>query len=30
MFNRALKIHLANPASLDWVALIRSFWDTPS
>jgi len=25
-----LKIHLANPASLDWVALIRSFWDTPS
>jgi hypothetical protein len=21
-----LKIHLANPASLDWVALTRSFW----
>jgi len=25
-----LKIHLANPASIDWVVLIRSFWDTPS
>jgi hypothetical protein len=25
-----LKIHLANPASLDWVALTRSFWDSAS
>jgi hypothetical protein len=25
-----LKIHLANPASLDWVALSRSFWDAAS
>ena len=25
-----LKIHLASPASLDWVALTRSFWDSAS
>ena len=25
-----LKIYLANPASLDWVALTRSFWDSAS
>jgi hypothetical protein len=25
-----LKIHLANPASVDWVALTRSFWDAAS
>jgi hypothetical protein len=25
-----LKIHLANPASIDWVALTRSFWDATS
>src|SRR5439155_3507891 len=25
-----LKIHLANPASIDWVALARSFWGAAS